>query len=94
MLFDVIGWVIIGVVAGFYAARTVGQESYTGRGPGSDLIVALVGAILGGLNARLLSLGGPVTGDAFVWPSLIFAALGTLIALSFARATSSQEARR
>ena len=94
MIFDVIGWVIIGVVAGFYAARTVGQESYTGRGPGGDLILALVGSVIGGLLARFLSLAGAVTGDAFVWPSLIFAALGAIVALSLARATSDQEVRR
>ncbi len=94
MIFDLIGWVIIGVVAGFYAARTVGQESYTGRGPGGDLILALIGSIVGGLIARFLSLAGAVTGDAFVWPSLIFAALGAMIALGLARATSGQEVRR
>ena len=94
MILEVVGGVSVGVVAGFYAARTVGQESYTGRGPGGDLIFAVVGSIVGGLIARFLSLAGAVTGDAFVWPSLIFAALGAIVALSLARATSDQEARR
>jgi uncharacterized membrane protein YeaQ/YmgE (transglycosylase-associated protein family) len=85
MLFDVIGWVIIGVVAGLYAGRAIGQESYTGRGPGGDLAYSVVGAVVGGLIARFLSLGGPVTSEAFVWPSLIFAALGTIIALALAK---------
>ncbi|HST05656.1 MAG TPA: hypothetical protein VLQ48_13095 [Chloroflexia bacterium] len=86
MIFDMVGWVIIGVVAGLYAGKTIGQESYTGRGPGGDLAYAVIGAVAGGLIARFLSLGGPVTGDAFVWPSLIFAGLGTVIALAFAKA--------
>ena len=93
MLFDVIGWVIIGLVAGWYASKLVGQSSYTGQGPQGDFGFALLGAIGGGIVARILSLGGPAAGNVFTWPSLIFAAIGTVIALSLVRAMSVASSR-
>jgi uncharacterized membrane protein YeaQ/YmgE (transglycosylase-associated protein family) len=93
VVIDVIGWVLIGLIAGWNARRLVGQSSYTGYGPQGDFGFALLGAIVGGIFARILGIGGPAAGNTFIWLSLILAAIGTIIALSIARATSRQPAR-
>lgn len=93
MIIDLAGWVIIGLLAGWNAGRLVGQPSYTGYGPQGDFGFALLGAIAGGIIARVLSVGGPASGNTFTWLSLIIAAIGTAIALGLARATSRQTAK-
>jgi uncharacterized membrane protein YeaQ/YmgE (transglycosylase-associated protein family) len=93
LVLDVVGWVIIGLLAGWYANRLVEQASYTGYGPQGDFGFALVGSLAGGTIARILSVGGPAAGNTFMWQSLILAAIGAAIALGLARATSRQPAR-
>ena len=90
MVLDVIGWVAIGLLAGWFANRVVEQSSYTGYGPQGDFGFALLGAIIGGVIARILGVGGPAAGNTFTWLSLILAAIGTLIALGLARATAKR----
>ncbi len=93
MVVDVVCWVIIGVLIGWNAPRLVEQSSYTGRGPQGDFGFALLGALLGGIFARLLGVGGHAAGDNFTWLTLIVAAIGATIALGLARATAKQTAR-
>jgi uncharacterized membrane protein YeaQ/YmgE (transglycosylase-associated protein family) len=81
-------WVVIGLLVGWNARRLVEQASYTGYGPQGDFGFALLGALIGGIIGRLLSLGGPVASNSFVWLSWILAAIGAIIALGIAGATS------
>lgn len=93
MVLDVLGWAIVGLLAGLYASRMMGQSSYTGYGPTGDLGFGFLGALIGGVVARLLSLGGPAAGNTFTWQSLLLAAVSAFIFLGLARATSKQAAR-
>lgn len=93
MVVDVIGWVIVGVLAGWFAKGVVEQSSYSGYGVQGDFGFALLGALLGGILARLLSVGGPASGNTFTWLSLIIAAIGSAIVLGLARATAKTAVR-
>jgi uncharacterized membrane protein YeaQ/YmgE (transglycosylase-associated protein family) len=90
VVLDVVGWVIIGLLAGWNAHRLVGQSSYTGYGPQGDFGFALLGALVGGIFGRILGVGGPEAGTTFTWLSLILAAIGTAIVLGLARATAKR----
>jgi uncharacterized membrane protein YeaQ/YmgE (transglycosylase-associated protein family) len=92
VVIDVIGWVVIGLLAGWYASKLVGQTSYTGYGPQGDFGFALLGSLAGGIVARILGVGGPAAGNTFTWLSLIVAAIGAIVALGLARASSRRAA--
>jgi uncharacterized membrane protein YeaQ/YmgE (transglycosylase-associated protein family) len=51
---DLIVWLIIGLIAGWLAARVVGGRGYGCIG---DIIVGLIGAVIGGYLSTLLHLG-------------------------------------
>lgn len=69
----VIAWIVIGLVAGWLAARITGSP----RGLLRNLIVGLVGALLGGFLAR--KLGIQVVQD--FWGELITAIAGAVVLL-------------
>ena len=74
----IIGWVIVGIVAGWLAGKLV-------RGGGfgliGDLVVGVIGALLGGFIFGQLGVG---TGDGLVG-SLITATVGAIILLLLIR---------
>ena len=57
---DVIGWLIIGLIAGWLASVVMGRGGY---GIVGDIVVGIVGAFIGGLIARLLNIGGPAASE-------------------------------
>lgn len=67
----VIAWVIVGLIAGFLAGRVM-----RGRGYGlvGDMVVGLVGAVIGGFVFGLL-----VTGDYGLLGSIVVAFLGACL---------------
>jgi len=69
-----IGWLVIGIVAGWLAEKVMGRN----HGLLTNLIVGVVGALLGGFIANNL-LGTPVGGFNFV--TLIVAFLGSCLLL-------------
>ena len=69
----IIGWIVIGLIAGFLAARITGARGGLFR----NLAIGLVGAILGGFLATKLGL--QVVPD--FWGQLITATIGAVIFL-------------
>ncbi len=82
---DIIGWIVIGLIAGWLASMVMGRGGY---GLVGDIVIGLVGAIIGGLIARLLNIGGPSANDPFSWVSLIFAIIGAIVLIAVLRALS------
>lgn len=89
-LMDILGWLLIGLIAGWLASMIMGRGGY---GIVGDIVVGLVGAFIGGLVANLLNIGGPSAGDPISWASLIFAVIGAIILIALVRALSGNRAR-
>ncbi len=70
----IIGWIVIGIVAGWLAEQIMGRN----QGLLTNLIVGVVGALLGGFLASNL-LGIPVGG--FNLMTLLVAVIGAVILL-------------
>jgi uncharacterized membrane protein YeaQ/YmgE (transglycosylase-associated protein family) len=87
---DIIGWLIIGLIAGWLASVVMGRGGY---GVVGDIVVGIVGALIGGLIANLLNVGGPAAGDPFSWVSLIFAIIGAIVLIAIVRALSGGRSR-
>ena len=85
MLGNLIGWIIIGLIAGWLASMIMGRGGY---GVVGDIIVGLIGALVGGFVASLLGLGGLNTNDPISWGSLVLAVLGAIILIAVVRALS------
>jgi uncharacterized membrane protein YeaQ/YmgE (transglycosylase-associated protein family) len=71
----VIGWIILGLIAGFIASKIVNK---TGSGMYMDIALGVIGAIVGGVLARLVGIHG-VTGLNIY--SLIVAVIGSVVVL-------------
>jgi uncharacterized membrane protein YeaQ/YmgE (transglycosylase-associated protein family) len=70
----IIGWIVIGLIAGAVAGRVV-----RGRGYGClvDILVGVAGAFIGGAL-----LGGFIHGVAGFWESLVVALIGAIVLLA------------
>jgi len=87
---DLIGWLIIGAIAGWLASMVMGRGGYGLLG---DIVVGIIGAFIGGFIARALNVAGPAAGDPFSWASLIFAIIGAIILIAVVRALSGGRSR-
>jgi uncharacterized membrane protein YeaQ/YmgE (transglycosylase-associated protein family) len=87
---DIIGWLIIGLLAGWLASMIMGRGGY---GIVGDIVVGVVGAIIGGLIGRALNIGGPSATDPFSWASFLFALVGAIILIAVLRALSGGRTR-
>ncbi len=85
MLGNLIGWVIIGLIAGWLASMIMGRGGY---GVVGDIVVGLIGALVGGFVASLLGLGGLNSNDPISWGSLVLAVIGAIILIAIVRALS------
>jgi uncharacterized membrane protein YeaQ/YmgE (transglycosylase-associated protein family) len=85
-LLDLIGWIIIGLVAGWLASIVMGRGGY---GLIGDIVVGLIGALIGGFLASQLRLNGLSSDDPLNWWSLILAVIGAIIFIGLLRAVSS-----
>lgn len=74
---SIISWLVVGLIAGWLAARVMKGGGY---GLVGDVIVGLVGAVIGGLVFGLT-----VTGEAGFWGSLLVAILGACILIAIFR---------
>lgn len=88
-IWDIIGWLIIGLIAGWLASVVMGRGGY---GIVGDIVVGIVGALIGGLIARWLNIGVSAT-DPFSWVALIFAIIGAIILIAIVRALSGGRSR-
>jgi uncharacterized membrane protein YeaQ/YmgE (transglycosylase-associated protein family) len=82
-MWNLIGWIIIGLIAGWLASMIMGRGGY---GVVGDIIVGLVGALIGGFIANLLGLGGINGSDPISLWSLVLAVLGAIILIAIVRA--------
>jgi uncharacterized membrane protein YeaQ/YmgE (transglycosylase-associated protein family) len=72
---SVIGWIILGLIAGFIASKIVNKE---GQGFILDIVLGVVGAIVGGWLFGLIGHSG-VTG--FNLYSMFVAIIGSVVVL-------------
>ena len=72
---SIIGWIILGLIAGFIGSKIVNKS---GEGLMLDLILGIVGAIVGGFLFSLVG-AAPVTGLNIY--SLIVAVIGSIVVL-------------
>jgi uncharacterized membrane protein YeaQ/YmgE (transglycosylase-associated protein family) len=72
---SILSWILLGLIAGFLASKIVNSS---GQGLLLDIVLGIVGAIVGGFLFSLLGVGG-VTG--FNIYSLIVAVLGSIVVL-------------
>ncbi len=72
---SIIGWIILGLIAGFIGSKIVNKS---GEGLVLDLILGIVGAIVGGFLFSLVG-AAPVTGLNIY--SLIVAVIGSIVVL-------------
>jgi uncharacterized membrane protein YeaQ/YmgE (transglycosylase-associated protein family) len=79
---SIIGWIILGLIAGWLAGLIMRGGGY---GIIGDIILGIIGALVGGFLSSVL-LGVDVTG--FDLTSLVIATLGAIIVIAIARAVS------
>ncbi len=80
----IIGWIIIGLIAGFIASRLMGAGGY---GLFGDIIVGIVGALIGGFILSLFGLGA----NGLII-TLITAIIGACILIAIVRAVTGNRA--
>ncbi|NWF68069.1 MAG: GlsB/YeaQ/YmgE family stress response membrane protein [Chloroflexi bacterium] len=80
--FICIGWIIVGAVAGGLARQITGSKD---RPFLNDLILGLVGAVVGGFIMSLLDIGRPDGGLSAFIVTLIVATLGAVVLIVIGR---------
>lgn len=82
MLWTVIGWIVVGAIAGWLASLVMG----TNRGQGllGDIVVGIIGGVIGGFILNVLDIGGEVSGINLV--SIVVAFFGAIVLLLILRA--------
>ena len=83
----IIGWIILGLLAGVIAKAIL-----PGEDPGGIIITTLIGiagALLGGLVAGLIGLGDPID-EFFDWSTWIAAVIGAIVLLLIYRAVAGR----
>jgi uncharacterized membrane protein YeaQ/YmgE (transglycosylase-associated protein family) len=72
---SLLAWILLGLIAGFIASKIVNRH---GEGPLLDIVLGIVGAVIGGVLVGLFGIRG-VSG--FNLHSLIVAVVGAVILL-------------
>ncbi len=83
---SIIGWLILGLIAGFVASKVVNK---TGEGLVTDIVLGVVGAVVGGFLFSLIG-AAPVTG--FNIYSMFVAVVGAIVVLLIYHAITKQRA--
>jgi uncharacterized membrane protein YeaQ/YmgE (transglycosylase-associated protein family) len=83
---SIIGWIILGLIAGFIASKIVNK---TGQGFFLDIVLGIVGAIVGGFIFSAVGASG-ITGFN-LW-SMIVAIIGAIIVLVVYHAVAGRRA--
>lgn len=79
--FDIIVWLIFGAIVGWLASKIVGTDEQ--QGIFMNIVVGILGALLGGFLAGLADLPSPVAG--FNLYSFLVALLGAVVLLWIVR---------
>lgn len=77
-----LSWIIVGLIAGWLAGKVMGGHGY---GFWGDLILGVIGALVGGFLARAL-FGNPDPLTGFNLGTLVVAFLGAVIVVAIYRA--------
>lgn len=82
MLWTVIGWIVVGAIAGWLASLVMG----TNRGQSllEDIVIGIIGGVIGGFILDVLDIGGEVSGINLV--SIVVAFFGAIVLLLILRA--------
>lgn len=72
---SILGWIIFGIIAGFIASKVVNKQ---GSGIVMDLVLGVIGAVVGGYISTRLGYGGV---DGFNLSSMFVAVIGAIIVL-------------
>jgi uncharacterized membrane protein YeaQ/YmgE (transglycosylase-associated protein family) len=81
---DILSWIVVGLIAGWLAGMVMKGGGYGVLG---DIIVGIVGALIGGyLATNLFGIPGAVTGINLT--SILVAFLGAVLAIGIVRAIS------
>ena len=83
---SIVGWILLGLIAGFIASKIVNKS---GQGFLLDVVLGIVGAIVGGYLFALLGAEG-VTG--FNLYSMVVAVIGAVIVLVIYHALAGRRA--
>jgi uncharacterized membrane protein YeaQ/YmgE (transglycosylase-associated protein family) len=83
---SLLGWIVLGLIAGFAASKIVNRSS---QGLFLDIVVGIVGAIVGGVIFSVLG-GTGVTG--FNLYSMFVAVVGAIVLLLVYRAIAGRRA--
>jgi uncharacterized membrane protein YeaQ/YmgE (transglycosylase-associated protein family) len=83
---SIIGWIFLGLIAGFIASKIVNKQ---GEGFFLDIVLGIVGAIVGGW---LFSLFGAVGVTGFNLYSMFVAVLGAIVVLVLYHAVAGRRA--
>jgi len=83
---SIIGWIILGLIAGFIASKIVNKS---GHGFFIDLVLGIVGAIVGGFIFSALG-GSGITG--FNLYSMVVAIIGAIVVLLIYHAVAGRRA--
>lgn len=83
---SVIGWIILGLIAGFLGSKIVNKS---GQGLIMDIVLGVVGAIVGGVIFSFFGVGG-VTGLNIY--SLVVAVIGSIVVLWIYHAVTGRRA--
>ena len=81
---SIIGWIVLGLIAGFIASKIV---NHTGQGVLMDIVLGIVGAVVGGFLFTTFG-AAPVTG--FNVYSMIVAVVGAIVVLLVAHAITGR----
>jgi uncharacterized membrane protein YeaQ/YmgE (transglycosylase-associated protein family) len=84
---SVLGWIVLGLIAGWIGSNIVDSG---GRGPLLDIILGIVGALVGGFIFSALG-AVPITG--FNLYSLIVAVVGSVVVLVLYHGITGRRAR-
>ena len=87
--FICVGWLIVGALAGMIANSIM----HTNQPMMTDLILGLVGAIVGGLIVSVLGISRPEGGLGAVITSLVVSVLGAVVIIAIWRAIARQSAK-
>jgi uncharacterized membrane protein YeaQ/YmgE (transglycosylase-associated protein family) len=78
----ILSWILVGLIAGWLAGQVMKGSGYGVLG---DIILGIVGALVGGfLAAALLNVPNPLTG--FNLPTLVVALIGSIVVIAVIRA--------
>jgi uncharacterized membrane protein YeaQ/YmgE (transglycosylase-associated protein family) len=80
-MIDIIAWLVVGAIAGWLGSMLMGQDNASII---TDIVIGIVGAIIGGFVAGLLGLR--VDPNGFNIVSILVAVVGSMILIALYRA--------